>query len=236
MKLSVLGKYGPYAPAGGATSGYLLENSGEYVLIDMGSGVLSRLQEYINPAQLKCVFISHIHNDHINDLYLLRYMLEILRQRGEMDHALKIVGPRELSALMPSPVFDFIDISEKEYVLAAGMRVSFARMTHPVPSMAMRFKGDADFVYSGDCSSMEQLADFAMGCDMLLCDAGTPSEIWTPFSPHLSAPLAAGAAQRAGASLILTHFMPGMDEKKLLKETRGICRAACAEERSCYEL
>lgn len=236
MKLRVLGKYGPYAPAGGATSGYLLENNGEYVLMDMGSGVLSRLQEYIHPAQLKCVFISHIHNDHINDLYLLKYMLEILRQRGEMENALKIVGPEELSRLMPSPVFDFIKIKEDDTLLSAGMRVSFARMKHPVPSMAMRFKGNADFVYSGDCNSMEQLADFAKGCDMLLCDAGTPSEIWSASSPHLSVPLAAEAAKRAGASLILTHFMPGMDEKKLLKETRGICKAVCAEERALYEL
>ena len=80
MKLTVLGKYGPYAPAHGATSGYLLENGGKNLLLDMGSGVLARLQEFIVPEQLDGIIISHVHYDHINDLFLYRYMLERLRR------------------------------------------------------------------------------------------------------------------------------------------------------------
>ena len=38
MKLTVLGCYGPYPPAGGACSGYLLEEGGTRVLIDCGNG------------------------------------------------------------------------------------------------------------------------------------------------------------------------------------------------------
>lgn len=44
MKLTVLGKYGPYGKAGnGSTSGYLVENCGDYIVLDMGSGTLSKL-------------------------------------------------------------------------------------------------------------------------------------------------------------------------------------------------
>ena len=85
MKLTVLGKYGPYAPPGGATSGYLMENGGEYVLLDMGSGVLARLQEFIQPSQLKGIIVSHVHYDHINDLFLYKYMLEGLNKQGKLE-------------------------------------------------------------------------------------------------------------------------------------------------------
>lgn len=39
MKLTVLGKYGPYPAVGGATSGYLLETGKASFVLDMGSGV-----------------------------------------------------------------------------------------------------------------------------------------------------------------------------------------------------
>ena len=83
-------------------------------------------------------------------------------------------------------------------------------MKHPVASYAMRLKGEGDMVYSGDCNSSGALADFALGCGQMLCDIGTPRRLWTPDSPHRHAAQAAQAARSAGASLIMTHFMPGM--------------------------
>ena len=43
LKLTILGCYGPYPKAGGACSGYLLEDETTKILIDCGNGVLSRL-------------------------------------------------------------------------------------------------------------------------------------------------------------------------------------------------
>lgn len=102
--------------------------------------------------------------------------------------------------------------------------------------MQWRFKRDGDFVYSGDCNSAGELAQFARGCGKMLCDVGTPEEKWTPSSPHMHCRLAAKAALEAGASLILTHFMPAMKQEELLKKAQSICSAVCAEECSCYEL
>lgn len=234
MKLIVLGKYGPYAPAHGATSGYLLENDGKYVLLDMGSGVLARLQEYLEPAGLSGIFLSHIHYDHINDIFLLKYMLE--GQREKLNKPLPVFAPSALWDLIKSPVFEFTSIDCCPELSFAGMQISFALMKHPVASYAMRFKNGGDFVYSGDCNSAQELAQFARGCDRLLCDVGTSADKWTPSSPHLHARLAAQAAFEAGASLILTHISPDINQEELLKETRDICSAVCAEERSCYEL
>ena len=53
MKLTVLGKYGPYAPAHGATSGYLLENEGNHVLLDMGVQLRIEKDKIIQKAPKK---------------------------------------------------------------------------------------------------------------------------------------------------------------------------------------
>jgi len=43
MQLALLGCYGPYPPAGGACSGYLVSEDGYNLLLDCGNGVMSRL-------------------------------------------------------------------------------------------------------------------------------------------------------------------------------------------------
>ena len=57
MKMTVLGKYSPYPPAGGAGPGYWVEagesgtsgstGSTDGILLDCGPGVLSRFQEHV---------------------------------------------------------------------------------------------------------------------------------------------------------------------------------------------
>ena len=82
MKLTILGKYGPYPAAGGACSGYLIEQGGNHVLIDCGSGVLSRLQQVCKIHDLSAIVLSHLHSDHMADMLVLRYALEIGKARG----------------------------------------------------------------------------------------------------------------------------------------------------------
>jgi len=81
MKLTVLGCCGPYPAAGGACSGYLLEEDGYRVLIDCGNGVLSRLQQHLKSWELEAVLLSHLHFDHTADLMVLRYALDYARAR-----------------------------------------------------------------------------------------------------------------------------------------------------------
>jgi len=64
MKLTVLGASGAFPAPGTATSGYLLEIDGHHILIDCGSGVLSRLQEHIRLDQLEAIILTHLHSDH----------------------------------------------------------------------------------------------------------------------------------------------------------------------------
>lgn len=73
MKLTVIGCYGGFPAAGEATSGYLFESNGFRLLVDCGSGVLSKLQQYIDIEELDAVLLSHYHHDHIADIGPLQY-------------------------------------------------------------------------------------------------------------------------------------------------------------------
>ena len=65
MKLKILGKYGPYGKAGeGAASGYYVSDENFGMILDMGSGVLSRALKETDFTDIDGIFISHLHGDH----------------------------------------------------------------------------------------------------------------------------------------------------------------------------
>src|SRR5437868_14428944 len=75
MRLRVLGKSPSWQDAGGACSGYLLEEDGTAVLLDCGNGVFSKLRRYRDYIAVDAVLISHLHADHFLDLVPYSYAL-----------------------------------------------------------------------------------------------------------------------------------------------------------------
>ena len=75
MRLTVLGKSPSWQDAGGACSGYLLEEEGTSVLLDCGNGVFGKLREHIDYVDVDAVVISHLHADHFLDLVPYSYAL-----------------------------------------------------------------------------------------------------------------------------------------------------------------
>src|SRR5699024_12774482 len=73
MKVTIIGFWGGYPAAGGATSAYLVEEKDFKLLVDAGSGSLSKLQNYINISDLDAVIVSHYHHDHVADIGVLQY-------------------------------------------------------------------------------------------------------------------------------------------------------------------
>jgi ribonuclease BN (tRNA processing enzyme) len=69
VELIVLGAYGTWPSAGGATSGLLVRHEGSSVVLDLGSGTVAKLQEHVGLFEPHAVLISHSHPDHVSDLY-----------------------------------------------------------------------------------------------------------------------------------------------------------------------
>ena len=75
MRITVLGKSPSWEDAGGACSGYLIEDGATSLLLDCGNGVFSKLRLYRDYTDLDAVLVSHLHADHFLDLVPYAYAL-----------------------------------------------------------------------------------------------------------------------------------------------------------------
>src|SRR5256714_12489057 len=75
MRITVLGKSPSWEDAGGACSGYLIEDGGTSLLLDCGNGVFSKLRLFRDYTDLDAVLLSHLHADHFLDLVPYAYAL-----------------------------------------------------------------------------------------------------------------------------------------------------------------
>lgn len=226
MELTVLGKYGPYPPAGGACSGYLLDTGAGKLLLDCGSGVLSRLMAKGGPGILSGVALSHLHFDHMSDMLPMVYAAQFGTGGTNalpMPLYLPTEPPLQYDLLRKSGVYDTHILQAGEVWHVAGAQMTAYPGAHPVPSYALRLEKDGQvFVYSGDTNECPGLADFCRGADLLLCDGCFTRAQWAAQKPHLSAEKAALLAARAGVKkLMLTHMTPGTPEEILLSEARA---------------
>lgn len=244
MKLTILGKYGPYPAAGGACSGYLLENGITRVLVDCGSGVLSRLQQVCNMEDLSGIVLSHLHSDHMADMLILRYALEIGKARGIFNiEPLPVYLPDS-----PSDTFEQITSSHafKPIIIHDGLKAeigelsfTFREMTHPVTSFAMAVECQGrKLVYTGDTNMNPIISDFAKEADYLIADTGLLERDKSDPATHLSADEVGRIAAQAGVkSLILTHIWPGYEEQDIIREAgKHFENLIMAEEMKAYTL
>lgn len=226
MKLTILGNNGPFPSAGGACSGYLLRSGTANILIDCGNGTLANLQRFIGIGELDAIVLTHLHSDHISDLHVLKYAVQIKRKRGQFERPVRLYSPAE-----PEEEFRRLDVKEafllssysEDTVLNIGdARLTFARMKHPYPDYAVAAECDGKkFVFSGDTSWTEALISFAGGADLLMLDAGLLEKDYSDGAVHLTAAQCGTAARRSGAKkLLLTHFWPEYDTNDLLNEAR----------------
>jgi ribonuclease BN (tRNA processing enzyme) len=226
MKLTVLGNNGPFPGPGGACSGYLLSSdSGETnVLLDCGSGVLSRLAKRIEIGRLDAILLSHLHFDHMSDMTVLKYALPSANRKRN----LPVVSPSEPRKVLEMMEDSRLDFLEPKDMTIGEMRVSFVPAIHPVPAISIKVECDGKaFVYTGDTNINPFIELFADGADMLLADAGLTMAQWSESAPHLSARHCGEIARNARVgALMLTHIRPGNDPEALLDEARAVYPAA----------
>ena len=228
MYLTVLGREGPFPSAGHATSGYLISSdSGKTnIVLDMGSGVLSRLLSQINGlTDIDAVILSHLHYDHMSDMGVLGYMLDFSDIK-----TMKLICPNT-PAFVNNQFGKKFDKYEPKAMRLGEFEISFAPVKHPVETYAVRICGDGScFVYTGDTNICPEISLFSDGADLLLADACFLKREWTSSKPHMSAEICGKLAAEANVGeLVLTHFRPNSDTEELLDEARAVfpnCRLA----------
>ncbi|RCX13481.1 ribonuclease BN (tRNA processing enzyme) [Anaerobacterium chartisolvens] len=227
MKLTVLGNNGPFPGAGGACSGYLIQEGGVNILLDCGNGVLGNLQKFISLKELDAIILTHLHSDHISDMMVLRYWVQIKKNRGEINSPIKVFAPNEpadeLARLDIKGIFELETVSEDTELSFGGLDITFSPMKHPIKCYAVSIKNESrHFVFSGDTAWNTNIIDFSKNADVIMLDSGLLARDKASNDvPHLTAGECGLVAAQAGAKrLLLTHFWPEYDLNELLEEAK----------------
>ncbi len=242
MKLTVLGAYGPYPPAGGACSGYLLEEGDTRLMLDFGNGIISRIQKNFTLWELDGIVVSHLHPDHISDLFILRYALDMARERGDVTDSLDIYLPADLGeeygGLPYKEAYRFHGLKDGESFRAGPFTISCFQTAHPVTTLGYRIEaGGRILVYSGDTEYFSGLNALVKDCNLFLCEANYQDKDM-PGGNHLSAGQAGELAGNNGVEkLLLTHLNPESDPEVSLREAKAFFpEARLAAEGETYEV
>ncbi len=230
MEIIILGSKAAYPKYKGACSGYLVREGLGAILIDIGTGTLSNLFRWHNPFLLERLIVSHLHTDHFLDIYPLRYCLQynpslgrlplrVLVPEGGESYILQLISENFRERI--KNVFLFEEIKEGK-IKVGNFNIDFLKVPHPIPTYAVSVEGKKGkkLVYSGDLSYDENLAKFAQGANVFICEA-TFYEKSKVKNMHLSGLEAGKLASLANVEmLILTHFWPTFDQKRILNEAK----------------
>jgi ribonuclease BN (tRNA processing enzyme) len=229
MRLHVLGSSGGYPVPGNPNSGFLLEHGETRLCLDAGTGTFAVLQGLMDFTRVDAIVLSHVHADHCADvlpLYVaIRFgvaaglRIPLYCPPGVRETLAPFFGKGGLEEL--GQTFDFNQIDEGDRIEVGGVRMTFLRTQHPAHTLAIRAEtGECVLTYSADTGPATDLAGFARGSDLLLCEA-TYQEGKVGAPVHLSAREAGDTARRASArELALTHVWPTFDPEVSLREAR----------------
>jgi len=233
----VLGKSPSWQDAGGACSGYLVEDGETCLLVDCGSGVLSELRKHRDYVDVDAVVISHMHADHCFDLipYANALTYAPRQQPVPVERWAGTENPARPHLLLPPGGSDVLrtitaavgqdeliqnafrtreyDPAENEQ--AGSLRLRFQPVPHYTPTNAIEVtssEGGGRFTYGADHRPTDALCGFADATDLLILEATLPRPERGEERGHIT-PGEAGehAARCDAARLVLTHISDELD-------------------------
>ncbi len=238
MRITVLGKSPSWQDAGGACSGYLVEDGDTALLLDCGNGVFSKLRQRIDYVDVDAVLISHLHADHFLDVIPFAYALtyaprqqpvpvagypgtdsparpRLIAPRGAADCFRQVVGAWGNEDLIGS-AFALEEYDAGSTVEVGTLRARFQEVPHFTTTYAIDFTstdGSGRFTYGADSRPGDELVEIARDTDLLLVEATLPRPERTGIRGHMTPGEAGDHARRAGATrVVLTHISDELDE------------------------
>jgi ribonuclease BN (tRNA processing enzyme) len=246
VRITVLGKSPSWPDAGGACSGYLVEDDETCLLLDCGSGVLAQLRRVRAYVAVHGIVVSHMHADHFLDLIPFACALTYSprQQAAPVAGGPATAEPARPQLLLPPGGREVVRtvaaaghqaglveraFRAREYDVAAHERVGTLRLRfQPVPHFiatnAVEVTSDGGggrFVFGADHRPTDALCGFADNTDLLMLEATLPRAESDGPRGHLTAAEAGEHATRCAAvRLVLTHMSDELDADWALAEAR----------------
>jgi ribonuclease BN (tRNA processing enzyme) len=225
MRLTVLGGSAAGPNIGQGCAGFLIQGDGVSLVIDLGPGTLPELRRHTDFRELDAVVISHLHLDHLLDLFALRFALAYNpippRRKTRLvvppggcawlDRAASVFGGDEPGAFFDD-VFAIEEFDPGASLTVGATTLRFAPTVHYVPCWAIRLAANnasGDLTYTADTGPTANLDRFAHGSAVLLAEAAAGPAPDEPIATrgHLTPTEAGLLAARVGARmLVLTHL------------------------------
>lgn len=242
MKVTVLGKSPGWQDAGGACSGYLVEDGATSLLVDCGSGVFSKLRGVRDYIGLDAVVITHMHPDHYFDLVPYACALTY-GPRGHGGDAADDGGPSRPRLLVPPDAaqllrtltsvggqprlldgaFAIAEYDAGQPVRVGDVDLRFQPVPHYVPAHAVEVRATSGgrFTFGADHGPTNALEAFAAQTDLLFLEATLPAPDDTGPRGHLTAAEAGvHAAGCRARRLVLTHISDELDGERAVADAR----------------
>ncbi|HEX5166323.1 MAG TPA: MBL fold metallo-hydrolase [Thermomicrobiales bacterium] len=231
MRLTILGgaAAGPGPHQG--CSGYLIEAGGARIVLDLGPGTLTELRHQTELPALDAIVVSHMHVDHILDLFSLWWgwihtpqplprLLSLWLPPGGHDRLMATVRtlaaePDEIERLA-TRVFHVREYDPSAPLQIGAATLRFAPTRHYIPCWAIRVDvaGESSLIYTADNGDAARLVPFAAGAGVLIAEASLPDvpPVADAGRGVSAATEVAALARDAGVqTLVLTHIWPEHD-------------------------
>jgi len=266
VRITVLGKSPAWQDAGGACSGYLVQDGDTALLLDCGNGVFGKLRARIDYVDVTAIAVSHLHADHFFDLVPFASALTFApRQQpvpvppwpgtdtparpalyapaGGREAFRAVCAGGGMRAEHIEDAFAVREYDPAEELAVGPLRLRFRPVPHFLPTNAMEVRsasgGGGRFTFGSDCAPSDVLCDFAAGTDLLLVEATLPRPERQGPRGHLTPREAGEHGRRAGAGrLVLTHISDELDPVWAVREaSEGFgAPAEIASEGATYDL
>lgn len=239
----MLGKSPGWQDAGGACSGYLVQDGATALLVDCGSGVFSKLRRVHDYVDVDAIVITHMHPDHYFDLVpyacALTYGPRGHGGRPPADGGAprpRLLVPagaaellRTLTAVGAQPhlfdgAFEIAEYEAARPVRVGLLGVRFQPVPHYVPANAVEVSGTSGgrVTFGSDHGPTDALEAFAAQTDLLFLEA-TLAHADDGHGPrgHLTA--AESGEHAAGCRarrLVLTHISDELDGERAVVDAQ----------------
>lgn len=240
--VTILGGSAASVGTGQGCSGLLVTGSSTRLVLDLGPNTLLELRKHTDFRTLGGIVLSHLHTDHILDVFALRFALAYNPVRpgrriplwlppGGLSffaRAAELFSSDDDPSTYFSEHFDLAEFTPDGHLSIGEFTLTFRPTVHYIPCWAIRVHPDddsGDLSYTADTGPAAALESFFSGSRVVVAEAallacGTEDRA---TRGHMTAAESARLAIDAGAhTLVLVHIFEEREPARFEEAARAV--------------